>query len=129
MKGLTQHILEKLKVTATHSNINDKKFFDAIYNYCKINDVIKITALDVYTNFNDIPEIIVDRYKTKKQVNFALYPRGKNEIENLEVWLCTPSNEPEELLTNIKANDAGFNYLVEYIFDINIINDIYDYCA
>lgn len=129
MRRIIDFINEKLKVTATLSSINDKKFFDAVYNYCKANDVIKITALDVYRDFNDIPEIIINRYNTKKQVNFVLYPRGKNEIDNLEVWICTVLNEPKVLLTNVKANDAGFNYLLEHIFDEKIISDIYDYCS
>jgi len=129
MKAFKQHILEKLKVAATPSVLNGKEFFGTVYNYCKTNDVIKITALDVYTDFNNIPEIVVDRYNTKKQVNFALYPRGKTKIDNMEVWLCTVSNEPEVLLTNINANDAGFNYLLEHIFDEEIISDIYNYCA
>ena len=131
MKRISAFIIEKLKVsTNKQSNtIDAQMFFDAVYNYCKTNDVLKITALDVYKDFNDIPEIIVERHQARKQVNFALHPRGINEIDNIEVWICTKTNEPEELLTSRKANDSTFMFLKEVILGTKVINDIYNYCA
>ena len=127
MKSINNFILEKLKISNKPSKLDAQMFFDALFDYCKTNDVLKITALDVYKNFNDIPEIIVERHQTRKQVNFALHPRGINEIVNIEVWICTKSNEPEELLTNLKANESTFNFLKEVILGTKVINDIYNY--
>lgn len=131
MRRINEFIIEKLKVSTNKqlNTIDAQTFFDAVYNYCKTNDVLCITALDVYKDFNEIPEIIVERHQVRKQVNFALHPRGINEIVDIEVWICTESNKPEELLTNRKANESTFNFLKEVILGTKVINDIYNYCA
>ena len=49
MKELKQHILEKLKVTPS-LQINDKQFFDVVFNYCKRNDTPEIIAQNIYKN-------------------------------------------------------------------------------
>jgi hypothetical protein len=129
MKRISEFIIEKLKVSSNKQSntIDSQMFFDALFDYCKSKSVPGVTALDVYTDFNDIPEIIVERYQTRKRTNFALHPTGQTEIVNVEVWLYTKSNEPEELLTNIKANESAFNFLKEVILGTKVINDIYNY--
>lgn len=129
MKGLSQHILEKLKVSATPSTINDKEFFDAIFNYCKRNDRKEITALDIYKEVKNIPNICIDVYGTRGRINFALRPIGKTSIVNIEIWRYNIENKPIDMLTNREANNYCFDYLKDNIFDEDIILDIYNYCA
>jgi hypothetical protein len=126
MKTLNKFILEKLKISNKQSKLDAQTFFDALFNYCKSNNVDKITALDVYTDFNDIPEIIVEPHGTRKRINFGLLPTGKTEIDCIEVWIY-PEDEPEELLTNRKALEPSFNFLKEVILGTKVINDIYNY--
>lgn len=131
MKGLTQHILEKLKVSTTPSNIkiNDKQFYDAVFNYCKRNDTPEIIALNIYGKLDNIPEIRFEPDEPKCRVNFALRPQGRNKIVNLEIWEYNLKNKPIGMITNVKANDYAFNFLKTKIFDEEIISDIYDYCV
>ena len=126
MKSINNFILEKLKISNKPSKLDAKTFFDALFNYCKSNNVDKITALDVYTDFNDIPEIIVEPYGTRKRINFGLLPTGETEIDYIEVWIY-PEDEPEELLTNRKALEPTFNFLKEVILGTKVINDVYNY--
>lgn len=129
MKGLTQHILEKLKVSTDPSKINDKQFYDAVFNYCKRNDTPEIIALNIYGKLDNIPEIHIDPNEPNWRVNFALRPQGRNKIVNLEIWEYNLKNEPIAMLTNVKANDYAFDFLKNKVFDEEIISDIYDYCA
>lgn len=128
MKHINTYILEKLKVSANKqsNNIDAQMFFDALFDYCKANNVPGVTALDVYTDFNDIPEIIVEPHGTRERINFGLIPTGETEIDCIEVWIY-PENEPEELLTNRKALEPTFNFLKEVILGTKVINDIYNY--
>lgn len=126
MKSINNFILEKLKISNKPSKLDARTFFDALFNYCKSNNVDKITALDVYTDFNDIPEIIVEPHGTRERINFGLIPTGETEIDCIEVWIY-PENEPEELLTNRKALEPTFNFLKEVIFGTKVINDVYNY--
>lgn len=127
MKRINDFIIEKLKVSNKSPKLDAKMFFDSLFDYCKTNGVDCVTALDVYTDFNDIPEIVVEPHGTRKRANFALLPTGENEIDCIEVWLYTESNEPEELLTNRKALEPTFNFLVEVILGAKVINDVYNY--
>jgi hypothetical protein len=129
MKGLSQHILEKLKVSTTPSTINDKQFFDAVFNYCKANDCIEITALDIYKEFKNIPKECIDVDGNRNRINFALRPIGEKSIINIEIWLYNIENKPIGLLTNRKANDYAFDFLKNKYFDEEIILDIYNYCV
>ncbi len=129
MKAFKQHILEKLKVSAAPLNINDKQFYDAVFNYCKANDCIEITALDIYKEFKNIPKECINIYGDRSTINFALRPIGKNSIINIEVWEYNMENKPVGMLTNRKANDHTFDFLKTKIFDEEIILDIYNYCA
>ena len=129
MKQLKQHILEKLKVSATHQKINDKQFFDAVFNYYKRNDTPEIIAQNIYVELNNIPEICIDFDGSKDRVNFALRPRGRNKITDLEIWKYTLKNEPIYMLISVKADGYGFNLLKNDVFDEEIILDIYNYCA
>jgi hypothetical protein len=129
MKGLSQHILEKLKVSTTPSTINDKQFFDAVFNYCKANGCIEITALDIYKEFKNIPKECIDVDGNRNRINFALRPTGEKSIINIEIWEYNIENKPIGLLTNRKANDYAFDFLKNKFFDEDIILDIYNYCA
>ena len=129
MKGLSQHILEKLKVSTAPSTINDKEFFDAIFNYCKRNDRKEITALDIYKEVKNIPNICIDIYGNRGRANFALRPIGKTSIVNIEIWRYNIENKPIDMLTNRAANNYCFDYLKDNIFDEEIILDIYNYCV
>ena len=128
MKELKQHILEKLKVSATHQKINDKQFFDAVFNYCKRNDTPEIIAQNIYGELNNIPEICIDFDGSKDKVNFALHPRGRNKITDLEIWKYNLKNEPIYMLISVTADGYGFNLLKTDVFDEEIIFDIYNYC-
>jgi hypothetical protein len=129
MKSFKQHIFEKLKVSTTPSAINDKQFFDAVFNYCKANDCLEITALDIYKEFKNIPKECIDLDGNRNRINFALRPTGEKSIINIEIWEYNIENKPIGLLTNIKANDYAFDFLKNKFFDEDIILDIYNYCA
>jgi len=129
MKGLTQHILEKLKVTTTPSNINDKQFFDTVFNYCKRNDCLEITALDIYKEFKNIPKERIDTTGNRSRINFALRPTGDNSVVNIEVWEYDLENKAVGMISNRKANEYTFDFLKTKLFDEEIISDIYNYCA
>lgn len=134
MKGLTQHILEKLKVVSTPSNIkiNYTQFFETVFNYCKRNDTPEIIALNIYGEFDNIPEMYIDPDDNKYRVNFALHPlerNRRNKIANLEIWEYNLKNEPIAMLISVKADDYGFWFLKNKVFDEEIISDIYDYCT
>lgn len=129
MKGLTQHILEKLKVTSTQLKINDVQFYDAVFNYCKLNDCLEITALDIYKEFKNIPKECIDVNGNYSKINFALRPIGDKSIVNIEVWEYNLKNEPIGMIVAVKADDYGFWFLKNKVFDEEIISDIYDYCA
>jgi len=129
MKALSQHILEKLKVNATPSKINDVQFFDAVFNYCKSNDTPEIIAQNIYGEVDDIPEMIIDPDGPKCRVNFALRPQGRKKIKNLEIWEYNLKNKPIGMLIAVKADDYGFWFLKNKVFDEEIILDIYDYCV
>ena len=127
MKELKQHILEKLKVTSS-LNINDKQFFDAVFNYCKRNDTPEIIAQNIYGELDNIPEICIDHDGSKDRVNFALRPQGINKIIGLEIWKYNLKNEPIYMLISVKADSYGFKLLKSDVFDEEIILDIYNYC-
>lgn len=129
MKALSQHILEKLKVSTAPSTINDKEFFNAIFNYCKRNDRKEITALDIYKEVKNIPNICIDIYGNRGRANFALRPIGVNSILNIEIWRYNIENKPIDMLTKREANNYCFDYLKDNIFDEEIILDIYNYCV
>ena len=131
MKGLTQHILEKLKVATTPLNIkiNYTQFFETVFNYCKRNDTPEIIALNIYEEVDNIPEMYIDPDDNKCRVNFALRPQGRNKIANLEIWEYSLKNEPIAMLISVKADDYGFWFLKNKVFDEEIISDIYNYCA
>ena len=128
MKELKQHILEKLKVTSS-LKINDKQFFDAVFNYCKRNDTPEIIAQNIYGELDNIPEICIDETGGRDKVNFALRPQGINKIIGLEIWKYTLKNEPIYMLIGVKADSYGFNLLNTDVFDEKIILDIYNYCV
>ena len=128
MKELKQHILEKLKVTSS-LKINDKQFFDAVFNYCKRNDTPEIIAQNIYGELDNIPEICIDETEGRDKVNFALRPQGINKIIGLEIWKYTLKNEPIYMLIAVKADSYGFNLLKNDVFDEEIILDIYNYCV
>ena len=128
MKDLKQHILEKLKVTAT-VKINSKQFFGAVFNYCKSNDTVEIIAQNIYGELDNIPEICIDPVGTRDRINFALRPGGINEITELEIWRYNLKNEPIDMLISIKATNYWFNFLKTNVFDEEIILDIYNYCV
>ena len=128
MKELKQHILEKLKVTSSQK-INDKQFFDAVFNYCKRNDTPEIIAQNIYGELDNIPEICIDPVGTRDRINFALRPHGINEITELEIWRYNLKNEPIDMLINIKATNYWFKFLKTDVFDEEIILDIYNYCV
>ena len=128
MKELKQHILEKLKVTSTRK-INSKRFFDAIFDYCKRNDTPEIIAQNIYGELDNIPEICIDPVGTRDRINFALRPHGINEITELEIWRYNLKNEPIDMLISIKATNYWFKFLKTDVFDEEIILDIYNYCA
>lgn len=131
MKGLTQHILEKLKVSTTPSKIKIyyTQFFETVFNYCKLNDTPEIIALNIYEDVDNIPEMYVDPDDPKCRVNFALRPQGRKKIKNLEIWEYNLKNEPIGMIVAVKADDYGFWFLKNKVFDEEIISDIYDYCA
>ena len=128
MKELKQHILEKLKVTSS-LNINDKQFFDAVFNYCKRNDTPEIIAQNIYGELDNIPEIYIDDMGSRDKVNFALRPQGRNKIIGLEIWKYNLKNEPIYMLISIKATNYWFKFLKTDVFDEEIILDIYNYCV
>ena len=128
MKELKQHILEKLKVTSS-LQINDKQFFDVVFNYCKRNDTPEIIAQNIYGELDNIPEICIDEMRTRDKVNFALRPQGINKIIGLEIWKYNLKNEPIYMLIGVKADGYGFNLLNTDVFDEEIILDIYNYCV
>ena len=128
MKERKQHILEKLKVSATHQKINDKQFFDVVFNYCERNNTPEIIAQDIYGELNNIPEICIDFDGSKDRVNFALCPQGRNKITSLEIWKYSVKNEPIYMLISVTADGYGFNLLNTDVFDEEIILDIYNYC-
>ena len=128
MKDLKQHILEKLKVSATHQKINDKQFFDTVFNYCKRNDTLEIIAQDIYGELDNIPEICIDSTGTRSRFNFALRLQGRNKIIGLEIWKYNLKNVPIYMLIGVKADGDGFNLLKNDVFDEEIILDIYNYC-
>lgn len=127
MKELKQHILEKLKVT-TPPKINDKQFFDTVFNYCKRNDTSEIIAQNIYGELDNIPEIYIGFTRGRDRVNFALRPQGRNKIIGLEIWKYNLKNEPIYMLIGFKADSYGFNLLKNNVFDEEIILDIYNYC-
>lgn len=131
MKGLTQHILEKLKVSTEPSKIkiNYTQFFETIFNYCKQNDTPEIVALNIYGKLDNIPEIYIDGEGNRSRINFALRPKGRNKLTNLEIWEYNLKNKPIGMLTNVKQGDYGFWFLKNKVFDEEIISDIYNYCA
>lgn len=131
MKGLTQHILEKLKVSTTPSKIKIyyTQFFETVFNYCKRNDTPEIIAQNIYGEVDDIPEMIIDPDEPKCRVNFALRPQGRKKIKDLEIWEYNLKNEPIAMLIAVKADDYGFWFLKNHVFNEEIISDIYDYCA
>lgn len=129
MKGLTQHILEKLKVSTDPSKITAKQFFDTVFNYCMRNDTPEIIAQNIYDEFDNIPEMVIDPDEPKCRVNFALRPIGVNSILNIEIWRYNIENKPIDMLTNREANNYCFDYLKDNIFDEEIILDIYNYCV
>lgn len=129
MKSFKQHIFEKLKVSTAPSTINDKEFFDAIFNYCKRNERKEITALDIYKEVKNIPNICIDIYGNRGRANFALRPIGVNSILNIEIWRYNIENKPIDMLTNREANNYCFDYLKDNIFGAEIILDIYNYCV
>ena len=128
MKALKQHILEKLKVTSSQK-INDKQFFDAVFNYCKRNDTPEIIAQNIYGELDNIPEICIDDTGSRSRVNFALRPRGINKITDLEIWEYNLKNEPIDMLIYVGVDDYWFNFLETNVFDEEIILDIYNYCV
>ena len=128
MKALKQHILEKLKVPST-VKINSKRFFDAIFDYCKHNDTPEIIAQNIYDELDNIPEICIDPVGTRDRINFALRPRGINKITELEIWRYNLKNEPIDMLIRIKATNYWFKFLKTDVFDEEIILDIYNYCV
>ena len=74
MKSINNFILEKLKVSDRKLNITASKFIDALFNYWEKMDACEITALNIYGDFDNIPEIYVDESKTQARINFALRP-------------------------------------------------------
>ena len=128
MKELKQHILEKLKV-ASPPKINDKQFFDAVFNYCKRNDTVEIIAQNIYGELNNIPKICIDSTGSKHRVNFALRPQGRNEITELEIWEYNLNNEPIDMIIYVGVDNYWFNFLKTDVLDEEIILDIYNYCA
>lgn len=128
MKRISEFIIEKLKVSDRKLNITASKFIDALYNYWEKMDAYEITALNIYGDFDNIPEIYVDESKTQARINFALRPHTLGGNKGISVWEYDKKNEPVEELIFIKANEGGFDFLTSEIFgDKEIIYDIYNF--
>ena len=128
MKSINNFILEKLKVSDRKLNITASKFIDALFNYWEKMDACEITALNIYGDFDNIPEIYVDESKTQARINFALRPHTLGGNEGISVWEYDKKNEPVEELVFVKANEGGVDFLTSEIFgDKEIIYDIYNF--
>jgi hypothetical protein len=129
MKRISEFIIEKLKVSK--STITASDFVDAIFNYYERMDACEITALDIYGDFDSIPEIYTDELKTQARINFAIRPTIKYSNKRLiEIWEYDKQNRPVDGLIFVEDDDDGFEFLISDVFgDKEIIYDIYNYCA
>ena len=129
MRRISEFIIEKLKVSK--STITASEFVDAIFNYCERMDACEITALDIYDDFDSIPEIYTDESKTQARINFAIRPTIKYSNKRLiEIWEYDKQNRPVDGLIFVEDDDYGFEFLISDVFgDKEIIYDIYNYCA
>lgn len=128
MKRISEFIIEKLKVSDKKLNITASKFIDAFYNYCESTDSCEITALDIYGNFDSIPEIYVDEAKTRARINFALRPDVKyGGNTGIAIWEYDMKNTPVEELIFVKDNEGGFEFLKSEVFGKDILYEIYEY--
>ena len=129
MKRISEFIIEKLKVSNRNLNITASKFVDEFFNYCKSMDACEITALDIYGDFNNIPEIYVDESKTRARINFALRPDEQYGRNNrcIAIWKYDMKNKPVDMLIFVEGNERGFEFLKSEIFGEDILCEIYDY--
>ncbi len=131
MKRISEFIIEKLKVSNRKSTISASEFFDAIFNYCERVDACEITALDIYGDFDSIPEIYTDESKTLSKINFAIRPEIKSSNKRIiEIWEYDKQNRPIDGLIFVEDDEYGFEFLISDVLgDREIIYDIYNYCA
>ena len=129
MKSINNFILEKLKVSDRKLNITASKFVDAIFNYCEREDACEITALDIYGDFDSIPEIYTDDSKTRTKINFAICPKIKYGNKRIiQIWEYDKQNNPIDGLIFVEDDDYGFEFLISEVFgDKEIIYDIYNF--
>jgi hypothetical protein len=128
MKRINEFIIEKLMVSDRKLNITASKFIDAFFNYWEKMDACEITALNIYDEFDNIPEIYVDDSKHKQRINFALRPHTLGGNKGISVWEYDKKNEPIDELIFVKANEGGFEFLTsEILGDKEIVYDIYNF--
>ena len=130
MKRINAFIIEKLKPSDKKLNITAAKFIDALFNYWETKDACEITALDIYSDFDNIPEIYIDESKTQSKINFALRPHSQGSNKGISVWEYNTKNKPIDELIFVKANEDGFEFLISEVFgNKEIIYDIYNFIS
>ena len=125
MRTLKEHILEKLKVSASQAvTMTNREFFKLLKEYTNVTGYVAFLPAKLYDTVDDTPKYykdetksitIIQPFTTKHKNTIGLFLRDIHDYKNVEFYEVNVDQDGDDIVNF--TDDTWLNEIIKYMQD------------